>query len=130
MIEVCAAVISVNNKFLITTRPEGTHLAGQWEFPGGKLKPEESHYDCIIRELHEELSLVVIPLDKLYTLKWCYREKTVRLHFYRTLPAELDNVKVEANDGQLVNFVSVNKLKDYNFVEADKLFIRYLSSVG
>jgi 8-oxo-dGTP diphosphatase len=126
MIEVCAAVIRVNNKFLITTRPEGTHLSGQWEFPGGKLESGESHFDCIIRELREELSLNVIPLDKLYTLKWRYREKTVLLHFYRALLLNSEFSKITANDGQLIDLVSTNRLRNYNFVEADKSFINYL----
>ncbi|HJO95777.1 MAG TPA: (deoxy)nucleoside triphosphate pyrophosphohydrolase [Victivallales bacterium] len=126
MIEVCAAVIRVKNKFLLTTRPEGSHLAGQWEFPGGKLKIDESHYECIVRELYEELSLDVVPLDKLYTLKWSYLEKTVLLHFYRTLPVYINEIKPKSNDGQFIDFVSVNNLKNYDFVEADKVFVKYL----
>ena len=57
MIEVCAAVIKINSKFLITTRPEGTHLCGQWEFPGGKVEDGELPESALVRELKEELGI-------------------------------------------------------------------------
>ena len=53
-----AAVIERDGRFLLTLRPEGTHLADHWEFPGGKCQPHETHAEALRRELHEELDIV------------------------------------------------------------------------
>lgn len=56
-VEVVAAVVERDGRYLITRRPEGTHLAGLWEFPGGKLLPGEKPEDALRRELKEELGV-------------------------------------------------------------------------
>jgi 8-oxo-dGTP pyrophosphatase MutT (NUDIX family) len=55
---VVAAVIERDGAFLLTLRPEGTHLAGRWEFPGGKVHVSETHAEALRRELFEELDIV------------------------------------------------------------------------
>ena len=52
---VCAVIENSDNEFLVCQRPEGKSLAGQWEFPGGKVEPGESERDALQREIHEEL---------------------------------------------------------------------------
>jgi 8-oxo-dGTP diphosphatase len=54
-----AALIDVDGRVLICQRPQGKHLAGLWEFPGGKVEPGETPEACLIRELHEELGIEV-----------------------------------------------------------------------
>jgi 8-oxo-dGTP diphosphatase len=54
-----AALVDADNRVLIARRPEGKALAGLWEFPGGKLDPGERPEESLIRELHEELGIVV-----------------------------------------------------------------------
>jgi 8-oxo-dGTP pyrophosphatase MutT (NUDIX family) len=54
-IVVVAAIIEENGAFLVTRRPDGVHLAGLWEFPGGKVDPAENHADALRREMREEL---------------------------------------------------------------------------
>ena len=56
---VAAALIDADNRVLIAQRPEGKSLAGLWEFPGGKIDPGERPEQALIRELHEELGIVV-----------------------------------------------------------------------
>ena len=75
MIHVCAAVICLDRKYLLTTRPKGTHLEGKWEFPGGKLRNDETAYDCLVREVHEELGVDILPLDLIYSVQYEYPEK-------------------------------------------------------
>ncbi|OPZ25198.1 MAG: CTP pyrophosphohydrolase [Lentisphaerae bacterium ADurb.BinA184] len=99
-IEVCAAVIERDGRYLLGRRPAGSHLAGKWEFPGGKMHPGESREACILRELAEELGLEASRPRLLVTIEHAYPEKTVRLHFLRCqvaagsacLPAEHDGV--------------------------------------
>jgi len=57
---VVAAVISdEEGRVLLARRPEGTHMAGLWEFPGGKVETGESYSEALVRELDEELGISV-----------------------------------------------------------------------
>jgi len=80
-IEVCAAVIVRDERYLLARRPHHAHQGGKWEFPGGKVHAGESLADCIIRELDEELALTVSNPRLIGTVVHAYPEKTVRLHF-------------------------------------------------
>jgi 8-oxo-dGTP diphosphatase len=57
--QVAAAIIERDGRVLVTRRGPGQHLAGSWEFPGGKLELGETPQACIIRELAEELCVTV-----------------------------------------------------------------------
>ena len=80
---VVAAVIERDDAFLLTLRPDGTHLAGHWEFPGGKVHPHETHAEALRRELFEELDIVGHVGELVHTVTHAYPEKTVELFFYR-----------------------------------------------
>ena len=80
---VVAAVIEQEGRFLLTLRPEGTHLGGHWEFPGGKVHVSETHAEALRRELFEELDIVASVGELVYRVSHTYPEKTVDLHFYR-----------------------------------------------
>lgn len=56
---VAAVIYDDQGKILLTRRPEGTHMAGLWEFPGGKVEEGESCSEALIRELDEELGVSV-----------------------------------------------------------------------
>jgi mutator protein MutT len=56
---VAAAVIDLKDRVLIAQRPPGKHLAGGWEFPGGKLEPGEDRRAGLARELREELGITL-----------------------------------------------------------------------
>lgn len=79
---VTAAVIDRENRILIARRREG-HLAGCWEFPGGKVEPGEGLAECLVRELREELGIQVEVLAPLTPVEHAYPGKTVRLHAFR-----------------------------------------------
>ncbi len=59
LLVVACALVDIDNRVLIAQRPQGKQLAGLWEFPGGKLDPGERPEDALIRELKEELGVVV-----------------------------------------------------------------------
>ncbi len=82
-VEVVAAVIEHDDAFLLTLRPDGTHLGGHWEFPGGKVHASETHVEALRRELHEELDIVAEVGELVHQVTHAYPEKTVALHFYR-----------------------------------------------
>jgi mutator protein MutT len=82
MMTVVAAVAERDGAFLVTRRLEGTHLAGLWEFPGGKCDPDESHEACLAREMREELAVGVRVGAKILAVTHDYPERSVALHFY------------------------------------------------
>ena len=96
-----AAVIERDGRFLVTRRLEGTHLAGLWEFPGGKCEPGETHEACLARELMEELGVVATIGDEILVTEHAYPERTVRLHFraMRYSPANRERCSVRRCDG-------------------------------
>ncbi len=59
LIVVAAALVDRDGRLLVQQRPEGLSMAGLWEFPGGKLEPDETPEQALIRELGEELGIDV-----------------------------------------------------------------------
>ena len=82
-ITVVAAVVEKDGRFLVTKRLEGTHLAGFWEFPGGKVHDGETHEQALHREIAEELNTGIAGLQMIFQASHAYPERTVELHFYR-----------------------------------------------
>ena len=82
-VEVVAAVVQRDGRYLITRRLEGTHLAGLWEFPGGKILPAEEAESALRRELREELGVDASVGELIEAVTWTYPEKTVRILFFR-----------------------------------------------
>lgn len=60
---VAAALINAGGEVLVQKRASGRSMAGLWEFPGGKVEPNERPEDALVRELNEELGITVIPDD-------------------------------------------------------------------
>jgi len=81
IVVVLAAVIERDGRILVTRRLRNTHLAGLWEFPGGKCDPGESHEACLARELREELGVESRIGEEMLVTEHAYPDRTVRLHF-------------------------------------------------
>jgi 8-oxo-dGTP diphosphatase len=79
---VAAAVIQHEGRILLTRRPPSGHLAGVWEFPGGKLEPGEAPADAVARECREECGIEVQPVDIFEVTHHVYPEREVLLLFY------------------------------------------------
>ena len=123
-VTVVAAVIERDDRFLLTLRPPGTHLAGHWEFPGGKCHPAETHVEALRRELHEELDVVAIVGERVYSITHAYPDKTVELHFYR---CDFEG-EPKPMLGQEMKWVARAELTALPFPEADAALIAQLSS--
>ena len=80
---VVAAVIERDGRFLVARRLHGTHLAGCWEFPGGKIHPGETEERALQREISEELNTGISNARKIFHTAHSYQERIVELHFYR-----------------------------------------------
>jgi len=121
-IEVVAAVIERDGKLLITRRPEGSHLSGLWEFPGGKPQPGETFEQALRREIAEELGAEVSVGERIETIEWQYPDKRVRLVFFRC------DVRGEPRplEGQEMAWVTPADLARYEFPPADATLIQRL----
>ena len=125
-IVVTAAVIERDGALLVTRRLEGTHLAGCWEFPGGKCNPGESHAACLAREIQEELDTGIAVGDKVFQIAHEYPERIVELHFFAcTLSGEPRPAL-----GQEVRWVKREDLPSLEFPPADTELIRRLTVGG
>jgi len=121
---VVAAVIERDGKFLLTLRPDGTHLAGYWEFPGGKCHPRETHTEALGRELSEELGIVAVVHDHVFSVTHEYPEKVIELHFYR---CSFEGTP-QAMLGQQMQWVAREDLRGFRFPAADAKMIEMLVS--
>jgi mutator protein MutT len=119
---VLAAVIERDGAFLLTRRLGGTHLAGTWEFPGGKCEAGESHDACLRRELAEELGVDATVGDEIFSITHAYAERTVELHFRRCSIAG----DPKALLGQEMRWVPRAELERLEFPEADRRLIEAL----
>lgn len=73
----------VSGRYLLGSRPEGKPYAGYWEFPGGKLEPDETVHDALVRELREELDVDIGPSIPWFVMEHDYSHAYVRLYFRR-----------------------------------------------
>jgi len=127
-VEVVAALIrDEGGRYLITRRRHGTHLAGLWEFPGGKREADETLEQSLTRELSEELSATFTVGEHVETLPWSYPEKTVVLHFFR---CRLARGTIEPLEGQLMEWVAPGDFGRYEFPPADAALLQKLVAAG
>ena len=123
-LDVCAAVIRRGNRFLLATRPADSHLAGNWEFPGGKLRSDETPEECIRREIREELGMVVLHAAPVEALVHHYPGKTVRLHFLDcTVHA---GGEPQSREAQQVGWFTLEEMTELDLADADRRFCRML----
>jgi len=123
IVVVIAGVIENDGRFLVTRRIAGTHLAGLWEFPGGKCEPGEAHDACLARELREELGVEARVGREIMTIDHSYPERTVRLHF---LSCSVEGAPVGLL-GQEIRWVTRTELSTLDFPEADRALIARLA---
>ena len=115
---VAAGVIIAGGRVLLSQRKSGTHLAGAWEFPGGKVEPGEDPREALARELCEELGVDAVVGDPVEVTFHRYPVKDVLLLFFE---AELRATSAEpqALDVAAVRWAAAEDLRDELFPPAD-----------
>src|SRR5712692_7832706 len=119
------ALIDPDGRVLLAQRPEGKHLAGLWEFPGGKVQPGETPEAALIRELDEELGIDVVAS--------CLAPFTFASHtypeFHLLMPLYVCRKWsgiVSAREGQRLQWVRPARLGDYRMPPADAPLVAML----
>jgi 8-oxo-dGTP diphosphatase len=120
---VAGALFDDSGRVLIAQRPPGKHMAGGWEFPGGKLEPDEQPLAGLQRELREELGVTVLAAEPLISYEHAYADRRVLLDLWRVSrftgePASLD--------GQALKWVALGELDSVGLLEADRPMIAAL----
>jgi 8-oxo-dGTP diphosphatase len=121
-IVVTAAIIQRDGRYLVTRRPPGAHLAGVWEFPGGKCDEGEPLTSCMARELDEELRIRATVGSEIFTTTHDYPDRRVELHFFECHTADHPSPLL----GQEMRWVTSEELEDLDFPPADAELIRML----
>lgn len=116
IIHVAAAVIEDAGGILIARRPQHLHQGGLWEFPGGKLEPDESAESALRRELHEELGITATELHPLLRIDHDYGDRQVLLDVWRVTGFEGE---ARGMEGQAIAWVAPRELDSYEFPAAN-----------
>jgi len=119
---VTAAVVERDGLLLVTQRLEGTHLAGHWEFPGGKCEPGEDVRACLSREMLEELGVAAAVGEEIHRTLYAYGERRLELVFLR---CEIDG-EPQPLLGQDIRWVTRRELGTLRFPPADAELIKLL----
>jgi 8-oxo-dGTP diphosphatase len=122
------ALIDADGRVLIAERPSGKSMAGLWEFPGGKVEAGERPEESLIRELNEELGIVVNET--------CLAPLTFASHrypdFHLLMPLYVcrrwDGI-VTPREGQRLAWVKPNQLRNYPMPPADEPLVAHLSGL-
>lgn len=124
-VDVVAAVIQKDSKFLLAQRPATVHLAGKWEFPGGKLENGETHEEALKREIMEELSIEIEVGELMGEAIHEYPERNRIVHLFFYAAVHTDGV-ITLVEHQEMKWLEKHELNSVDIAEADKAFINYL----
>lgn len=119
-VDVAVGVILKNRKVFITYREKSLHQGDKWEFPGGKVEPNETVFEGLKRELKEEVGIDTIAASDLITVEHDYGDKKVRLH---VLTVNEFVGTPHGSEGQSNQWVAIDKLRTLTFPEANKAII-------
>jgi|SRR5579862_2315526 len=126
MKQVVAALIVRGDKILICQRTRHQPMPLKWEFPGGKVEPEEPHKDALCRELDEEIGIRAVIGPKVTTIRHHYADGTaVELHFYVVHQYEGE---IQNRIFRDVRWVTRAEMPEYDFLEADIALVAEIST--
>jgi 8-oxo-dGTP diphosphatase len=120
---VAGALYDASGRVLIAQRPAGKHMAGRWEFPGGKVGAGEPERDALVRELREELGVEVEDASPLMRLTHRYPDREVELSLWTV--AQFAGCP-HSLDGQALKWVAPAALAHEDLLEADQPFVAAL----
>lgn len=109
-------IVDTAGNILIAKRPDKTHQGGLWEFPGGKVEANETLFDALRRELHEELAIDILATEPLIKIRHDYGDKIVLLDVHKVIRF---GGEPQGNEGQPIQWVAPVHLSDYEFPAAN-----------
>lgn len=122
-IQVGCAIIRRGSELLIAQRKPEDHLGGYWEFPGGKKCHGESLEDCLVREVQEELGILIVPDKLLVKIKHAYPKRILALHFFLCDWKSGSPSCIDCHD---FRWIQPEQMRDFKFPPADDGIINEL----
>ena len=115
-VDVVAALVVENGKFMICQRPQNKARGLLWEFVGGTVEPGETKAQALVRECREELGVTVVPGDVFMEVDHVYPDITIHLTLFWARIAAGRPQKLEHAD---IRFVAPEEIPQYAFCPAD-----------
>ena len=116
MIKVTAAIIRREGRILVCKRADGGSCAHLWEFPGGKFEQGESAFECVAREIREELCVEIRPLRVFTEYSYSYPDKDIEFTF---VEAELITGEPQLTVHEEMRWALPSQLADFRWCPAD-----------
>ena len=123
IVHVAVGVILRDQQILLALRDGKQHQGGKWEFPGGKVEPDETVQQALVRELQEEVAIEVSASEAFMQLQYAYPEKTVLLDIYLVTAF---TGEPHGREGQPLRWVPVAELHQLTFAEASQPIVERL----
>ncbi|PHS26380.1 MAG: 8-oxo-dGTP diphosphatase MutT [Methylophaga sp.] len=120
-----AIIVNTHNEVLLALRQAHQHQGGFWEFPGGKVEANESVYDALVREIEEEIGIIISSAQDFLALSHDYEDKSVLLDIWRVTEY---SGKPQGQEGQQLRWCAINDLAEDEFPAANVAIIRKLKS--
>ena len=114
--DVVAAIIKKDNLYLIAQRNKNKYMGLTWEFPGGKVEPNENFHEALSREIQEELNIQINVHEKIAEEKYKDDEIDIILHYY--LCSEKSGT-IRLKEHENITWVEKEDFDKYDFVEGD-----------
>lgn len=121
-IEVVAAIIKKDDKFLITQKGYGEYK-DYYEFPGGKIEKDETNIEALKREIFEELEAKINVDEFLLTVEYDYKDFHLTMHTY-ICSLKDDHIKMKEHED--MRFINIEEIDKYVFLPADEIIINKL----
>jgi 8-oxo-dGTP diphosphatase len=127
LIEIAIALVWKDGRLLIARRPTGVHLAGLWEFPGGKIEPGEGREECRKRELVEEMGVQIEVGRPLTPATHDYAAFTVTLYPY---VCSIASGEITLHEHSAISWLPAARMHELDWADADiPIIAEYQQSV-
>lgn len=127
IIHAVAGILQKENKLLIAERPPGKPYAGYWEFPGGKIEKNESGEQALKRELQEELGIIVLTAEFLFSHSYEYPDKKVELEIWKI--SEFSG-EIHGKENQILLWSSLQQMQTLKLLEGNWPILKKLQQHG
>lgn len=128
MITILKVIVGIltnsQSQLLIAQRQSHQYAPGLWEFPGGKIESNETSFAALQRELREEIAIEVLTAEPWFQIQHAYPDRTVLLDIWRVIDFAGE---AKGSEGQLIRWISVSQLDQFQFPEGNKEILRRLS---
>lgn len=123
MLEVVAALVWENDRFLICRRPAHKTQAMLWEFVGGKVEPGETPEEALVRECREELDVTVEPLSVFTQVTHDYPDVRVHLTLFT---ARIVSGEPKLLEHSAIEWITPSEIPDFDFCPADAEILKII----